>query len=353
MGVSLAGEYFEIVQSYWTRAKAVAGLLHRDYEIAGLFIRLEFAGPALLPMITPALAHVQVHLSRSEPDLTVRLWDSVSTGVAMPPCPCPIEDFTIRGELRGLFDRRYHIAYDGLGRILSLLAFERKSAVVCIFDARNVPTHERGAPLRGLFSWLMRHHGLQLVHAASVGTTDGGVLIVGKGGAGKSNTAVGCLISGLVYAADDFCAVTVDPVPTVYSLYSSAKLRSGDCVQLPFPCSNPEDPVTEKNLYFLQPHFADKLRRCLPILAILMPRRIDNGNPTVHRIPAALPILEMASQTSSMLPLAGGEVLSMLSDVARRLPCYKLELGSYPSRIPDVISALIHSLAKHTRAAMP
>ena len=299
-------------------------------------------------MIAPALAHLESRSRGADPHFTVRLWDCASTGVAMPPCPCPVENFTLRGELRGFHDSRYYSAYDGLARIASFLDVERKLAIICVFDAQRIPTYERSAPLRALFGWLMRLHQRQLVHAASVGTAQGGVLIVGKGGAGKSNTAVGCLISGLCYAADDFCAVTADPVPTAYSLYSSAKLRAGDWARLPFACSNPDDPATEKSLYYLLPHFSSRLRACLPILAILWPR-MSSGDPAFERVPATLPLLETASQTCSMLPHAGGEVLSTLSRIARRVPCYRLELGSRPARIPDAIGGLIQSLVTSGR----
>jgi hypothetical protein len=46
--------------------------------------------------------------------------------------------------------------------------------------------------------------------------------VAGKGGSGKSTTALACLDSPLVYASDHYCSLTNEPAPYVYSLYDSA-----------------------------------------------------------------------------------------------------------------------------------
>ena len=339
-------EFFELGQQTWADAMTAAGeTVDRWYEIAGLTVHLHFAGVALVPLLTPALAHLERSPLAAAPDLTVRLWDCSSTGVALPTAPCPLEDFTVRGELRGFHDGRFYAAYEGLGRSICLFDAIQKSAVVGVFDGRGIPTFERAAPFRPLLGWLMRHHNRQLVHAASVGTVDGAVLIVGRGGAGKSNTAVGSLIAGLSYAGDDFCAVTADPIPKVHSLYSTAKLRPGDWARLPFAHSNPGDPPTEKRLYHLLPHFADRIVRDMPIRAVVMPAKGQSGDPTFKPVTPSVPLFEMVSQSMGLLPNSGGEVLSTLSNVVRRVPCFRFELGSRPERIPAAISDLLRTLS--------
>ena len=268
----------------------------------------------------------------------------------MPPAPIRVEDFTIRGELNGFGDDRYHVAYDALGRTLSLYDKERGLSWFCAHDATIVPTHERGAPLRWILSWLMRNHDRQVVHAASIGTDKGGLLIVGRGGAGKSNTSVGCMLSGLNFAGDDFCAVSIKPKPIVYSLYSSAKLRASDWVQLPLPRMNLDDPETEKNLYYLHPYYAEKIKSSIPLLAIVMPIRGGAREASFERVSPRILLIEMASQSISMLPHAGAEMVTMLSSLVRRLPCYRLHLGHRPMLLPATISDLLRTLAKSDEA---
>ena len=62
------------------------------------------------------------------------------------------------------------------------------------------------------------------------------------------------LASTLYYASDDYCLLTNDPQPTVYSVYSSGKTHAADLDRLPFlrpAVSNGDRLATEKALYFL------------------------------------------------------------------------------------------------------
>ena len=72
----------------------------------------------------------------------------------------------------------------------------------------------------------MEASGRQLVHAAAVGTDEGALLITGRGGVGKSTTALACLEAGMQFLGDDYVVVGLDPEPQVYRLYGSAKLTS-------------------------------------------------------------------------------------------------------------------------------
>ena len=54
------------------------------------------------------------------------------------------------------------------------------------------------------------------------------MLLAGKGGSGKSTTALVCLHSSLVYAGDDYCLLATDDGPYVFSLYSTGKLNPDD-----------------------------------------------------------------------------------------------------------------------------
>jgi hypothetical protein len=58
----------------------------------------------------------------------------------------------------------------------------------------------------------------------------------------------------------------------------------------------------------------------------------------------------MASQSISMLPHAGAEMVKMLSSLVRRLPCYHFHLGHRPMLIPAAISDLIRALAMGNEA---
>ena len=89
------------------------------------------------------------------------------------------------------------------------------------------------APLRAILHWWLGSHGVVQVHGGAIGTAEGGVLVVGRGGSGKSTTALSSLGAGLRYAGDDFVAITTRPDAWVHSLYCSGKLDPGHLERFP------------------------------------------------------------------------------------------------------------------------
>lgn len=72
-------------------------------------------------------------------------------------------------------------------------------------------------------AWLA-HSGAFALHAGAVGDAKGAALLLGRGGAGKSTTALACAARGMRMLGDDVCIVTTDGAPMVHGLYATAKL---------------------------------------------------------------------------------------------------------------------------------
>src|SRR3972149_783084 len=219
--------FFESVYDACQRAEqGVGGAIDCYYTIGGYTVCLQFAGPALVPFITPALEHLAAFPDKTRADLTICLWDSASTAMSMPPRPWELEDLIARGDVRGFSNARIHTALSGDVGAVSMLDEAENLGVYWIRDACHVPTYERGAPLRAILHWWVGQHGGLLVHTAAVGHQEGGVLLVGRGGSGKSTSALASLVSGWRYAGDDYCLLAPNGEPYVYSLYNTAKLNA-------------------------------------------------------------------------------------------------------------------------------
>ena len=67
-----------------------------DLDVAGRVVRLRFAGDGLVPLITPALEHLRIEQISDDPDFTVSLFDTESTGVRM--VPAPWDAYSLRAE---------------------------------------------------------------------------------------------------------------------------------------------------------------------------------------------------------------------------------------------------------------
>src|SRR4051794_11829077 len=248
-------EYFQSVYELFKSSQQETGSVERSYIVAGYRIRLSFAGPALLSL-TRALEHLATD-DQSTPDLTICLWDSESTGHCMTQRPWQEQDFLARGVIQGYNTDRIYTAFQHGSAAVSVLDKERNLGIFWVPDPR-VPYWENGSPLRTILHWWLLSRGLQLVHAAAVGTSTGGVLIGGKGGTGKSTTALACLESDLSYVGDDYTLLGLDSGPVVHSLYNSAKLNSDHVQRFPAllpEIANPERLAEEKALLFVNEHY--------------------------------------------------------------------------------------------------
>ena len=337
----------EVFKAFQMAEKSSGCASERFYNLAGHIIRLRFSSSALVPLITPALEHLAVE--EETPALTVCLWDSASTGTRMPPPPWSSDNYVARGEVEGFNDDRIHTTFDLGSGVLNILDAQQNLGIFWIRDARYLPQWESGAPLRIILHWWMRRHETQLTHAAAVGNSRGGVLLVGRGGSGKSTSALACLDSNLHYVSDDYCLVRARPVPHVYSIYSSGKLTLGSLEK--FPCletifSQVETITADKMLFFLGKKYREKISSGFPLRAILLPR-VTGGTETALKPVSQISALRaLAPSSIFQLPGAGKSEFETLTRLVKEIPCYSLELGSNLQRIPEVISALLGEEAR-------
>ena len=339
-----AVEYFQSVYELFKSSQQVTGPIERSYIIGGYRIRLSFSGAALLSLTT-ALEHLATD-DRSTPDLTICLWDSESTGQRMIARPWQEEDFLARGVIQGYNTERIYTAFQHGSGAVSVLDQQRNLAVFWAPDHR-LPYWEYGSPLRSILHWWLLSKGLQLVHAAAVGNSSGGVLIGGKGGSGKSTTALCCLESNLFYAGDDYTLLGLESGPVVHSLYNSAKLNSDHVQRFPAllpKVANPDRLADEKALLFVNEHYPAKVATRLPVRAVLLPRVTGIPETRWKRVSVAMTLAALAPSTIFQLPRAGNEAFQFLAAFVRQLPCFSLEVGTDLSNIPPVIEQLLAEL---------
>jgi len=333
--------YFHEMHHAFELAAASAGTVDRCYRLAGYVVRLCFAGDALVPVFSSALSHLAT--SAAQPDLTICIWDSASTGVRMPPTPWR-QHSAVRGEVEGYNTDRVYTVYEHESCGLSMLDSARNLAVLWVPETGRVPYWVKGAPLRTILHWWMGGHGRQLVHSAAVGTRDGGVLIVGKSGSGKSTTALACLESGLLYAGDDYVIVSADPLPQAFSLYKSGKVvpeRLNVFPRLAGYIDNADRLDTEKALIFINGAHAQQLSASFPLNAVLVPRVTGIRDTFIRRASPAVSLAALAPSTILAHPRGGEAEFRFLARLVKRLPAYVMECGTDLTQIPQVITDLL------------
>ncbi len=340
---------FAAFNAAFEQATATAGGAVTDtFLIAGKKVLIEFAGPALVPYLTPAIGHLRATFE-GEPDLRIRAWDSKSTGVPLPAAAGDLEEHQQRG-MPGSWGRGTVLsAYLRPDPGLSIFDFETSEGVYWLPDAVRTPYEDRSGPFRGILNWYMSRNGRQFIHGAAIGDDHGdGLLVVGKSGSGKSTTALTCLLAGVKYAGDDYCLLEPGSHPRVHSLYASAKLHGDHLKRFPElepKLANPHRIEIEKGVLLLGEHFPDRIVRELVPRAIAVPR--VTGEPETRVVPVGRPRALAALAPSSLLQLASTreESMRMMADLIRQLPAYELQLGTDLQQIPDVIRGLLACLA--------
>jgi hypothetical protein len=299
-------------------AEAAGGAVDLWLAIAGKPVRIRFAGERAAEALSPAFAHLVA--PEGPPALTLHVWDS---GARAP-------------ETTGA-GASYYSEQDGVralhqpSDVFSVLDAETDTGWVWMPDANGLPYWDYTAPFRHLLGWWLDAQGLRQVHGGAVGTEEGGVLLVGPGGSGKSTTALSTLRDErLRYAGDDYVAVGSGPAPAVHSLYCSGKVHQADLHRLPHLEPALADGVRpdEKAVFYVESAFPGRSIAGFPLRAIVVPRVTDRR--TARALPGtrAEALAALAPSTIFQLHPPARDALAWMAGLVRRVPTFVLELGS-------------------------
>jgi hypothetical protein len=336
-------------------AEARAGVVEHFFDVAETVIRIAFAGDNLARLLVPALSHLEIAPS-SSPDVTFHVWDSQSTGVAMVESPCALAAITDRGEIWGMDSARIRSAFHYVECSVNLMNTDTKTGIYWVRTADTLPYWTKAAPLRTLFHWWMECNRCQLLHAAAVGHDGGGVLITGRGGVGKSTTALTCLAAGMQYVSDDYLIARLEPSPRVFSLYCTAKINADQVERFPqfrAMVANATSLADEKAVLYLYPECACSIARSISLKAALTPRVASRIGTEV--VPTSKLALQRAAAftTMSQLPHASRRTYEFIERLIGELPSLELVLGSARNGVAMALDNLISMPGERIAALAP
>ena len=335
--------YFEQVLCATKLAEVARGRVCVRIDLAGTQVDLVFAGAEISDVYMPALAHLVVE-PLNLPSLTIHVWDSERSGIEMPPPPVSRDCFSNRGDIWRMDSARFRSAFHWIESSVNLMDVESSEAVHWVPSTVALPYWAKASPFRTLFHWWLESTGAQLLHGAAIGDDNGAVLLTGRGGVGKSTTALTALTHGLQYVGDDYLAVRLEPEPRVYSLYCTAKLNGAQMLRFPQlegMISNHGFSESEKAVVRLWPTLQSQVRRSMPLRAIATP--VFSGTPeTSFATTTRLALQRAASYTTmAQLPRAGALLHSFMHRLVHRVPGFTLRLGSDLAAIPGVLSGFL------------
>ena len=330
-----------------------------DFELAGHPVQLRFGQEPFAQRLTRAFAHLPP--TEREPELRVDAWHSGDGRAPGPPLPFVESDESTRGAVAHFDDGATRALYQPAIQILNVLHVPTSRGWFWAEDAARIPEWECATPIRHILHWWLAERGVQQVHAAAVGETTGGVLVVGKGGSGKSTVALACATAGMAYAGDDYVATTITPEPYVHSLYSSAKVEPHHLSRFPGlnkgvgfvgPESGELAPFdSEKTVLYLEELHPGVPVVGFPLRAILLPRITGEQKSRILPVSAPRALAALAPSTIVQLHTAGQSALESMKQLVGSVPSFQLELGLDVDAVPRIVSELLQDLGSDGTAA--
>jgi hypothetical protein len=363
-GADLAGTYLERMEERFERAAAATGGAGElDLEMAGVRLRLRYAGEPLRTALLSPFEHLAAS-SPGDPALTISLFDSATSGVE-PPAPLwePLAAAPGTNPVARLSSERACVLAAAGSRALTAAAPAAGIAVFHLPDAGAVPASERAVPIREALQMTMAPRGRPMVHAGAVGRGGRGVLLVGRGGSGKSTLALSCALAGLEIVADDYVLLEPDS-PMAHAMQSTAKLTEDSAERLGVPAAALDpagfEPTLEgpgKALVDIRALAPGRLMRQLEIGAIVAPT-LKPSQPAhiagrggfgaveaaLRPVSAAEGLLAVGPSTIMQSCFGGASSLATLADLVRRVPSYALELSPDPAANAAAIDRLVAEL---------
>lgn len=313
-------------------------------RIGGRTVRIRTVGESLARVLLAPIGHLATGEPPAEPALTVSCWSSPGTSGLADFLPAPGATAE-RVRYAALEDDRCVMAWPAERLVQGYSrGDDGDEAWWWVPDVDGVSIAELAMPFRPLLHWWAERSGLLMVHAAAVGTTQhGAVLLAGVSGSGKSTTSLWALRSPtLRFLGDDYVLVDPGPPARVFSLYTTAKIHEPDQGRVPHVraevVGRQED---DKLVAFLGRRFADRIIEQLPLAAILLPRLTDAG-PRITSVGPAEALRRLAPSTLLQFPGAQPQrSLAALGALTRAVPARDFALGPDPAATPACIEAFL------------
>src|SRR5581483_10827059 len=340
-------DFFSELAERQARAEREAGTTLRRFRIAGRTVDIRFAGPAMVGLMSDAFAHLAVP-AEGKADFTFRVFDEESTGLGPPRPRWNIEEQYSHGEVSSLIDSQRYLQVIQPRRLVIAASAGAGEAVVWVSGKAEIKPWEHAAPLLTLVNWWANSGGYVYVHAGAVGRREGGVLILGRSGAGKSHTALACLRSDLLYVSDDHCLLGTGARPKAASMYATGKLFTHDAPKFPFLDARRDRAIEThegKLVFFLNDICPDRLAPGLPLKAVLIPNPTGRRETEIVAAPRSAAFFATAPVTALRWPSLGRAAFTGIASALKRLPSYRINTGTDLRGIPQAIGALLDRLA--------
>jgi hypothetical protein len=224
-------------------------------------------------------------------------------------------------------------------------SFGQDSQTWDIFDQPGIAATtpwEPTSPLAFFCKWIAELDDKTMVHAASLARNGVGALLVGHGGAGKSGTVVGGLLSGFQSAGDDYILISADHGHRAHAVYRTVKQDVAGLDRLGLPRTTT---LNWQNKAVFRPESlgANAIIDTAPINVILSPST-GAARTRFHPIDPAEVFKTLSISTLKQLGGSTAQVFRACAALVRDVPCFGVELSSDKDEIAVELTKFLGSL---------
>lgn len=316
------------------------------YRISNHTICLVFANDAYIPMLTRAFTHLATPTDQNA-EFTIYIADHISVGTPLSLLSGYESSLQSRGEILALTHDEIMTHYNHHDGALNLIHLKDGVAFYWIRSLQHLPWWVAGSPLQRIIGCLMRErHAIELTHAAAIGYPEGGILLAGKSGSGKSTTTLSCLEAGFYYVSEDYCLIEGTTQPIAHSLYNSSKLEPQTLQRFPHLAPyaiNTQRKPHEKALMFQSDIAPHRILKTMPLKAVIVLQVSQETK--MSRCPPREAALALSASTICQLAASYRPTLTFYASLLKTIPSYKLTLGPTTKPIIESIQQVLKETA--------
>lgn len=316
--------------------KAAGGdAVRREFALPGLALRATAWGEEAGGILCLAFEHLECApgSARGTP-FDWHIFDS--SGIAdLPEPPAPPRPLHPLGNLHR--NERNDLLVERRPGLVTTYEAAARRFITIVEGGAAIDTDMAAKPLLRFLLLLTREAGIVMCHAALVGGEERGMMITGRGGAGKSTISSSALLGGAGFAGDDFIGLEKrDGKLFGHSLFSTLMLsreQIGNFPALRAHAVRFRSTRFDKYLVPLHRGFGGQIRRRLEVDAIAVPRIVARRGSALRAGGKSAALRALAPTSVFASPWREASRAEFLLETATALPAMIYESGSELDRI--------------------
>lgn len=280
-----------------------------------------------------------------------RIVAGAAASLGLPPAPVWAEPYyrerAVEASLADTRFRVHHVVDIGFWQMYDC---ESCRGIQIVDPARGLPPWDGGSPLRNFLHWHLAGPDRGLVHAGTLGVDGAGILLAGPGGSGKSGTVLAGISHGLETVGDDYVLARIDDAVTVHPLFRTLKQDPAGLARLGIAGRLAAQPLNwqGKHLLTIDDVTGRPQARGIVIRSLCVPTITGAPNTRFEPMGQKEAFLALAPSAVSQIPGDRGATFAFAADLARRLPAFRMLLGTDPA---EIAASVRRFLARRSQVA--